>query len=171
MVWMPTATYENALSHYPIQQYTNQNTPIFKYANIELWQFVRLGLNYLESPKPDRSPESVSPAYMHPDSKGFGAYGFSPQAYADVQRIYQFFKQYSWQDILNSQQLYDLANQAFADWLLSKLQGYIQQGSSYREIFNVLQQAWNLGLSGFKQGRQVVDSRATRAKEFLSSNS
>ena len=160
-------TSKNVFSYYLIQQYTNQNTLIFKYATPELWQYLRLGLNYLESPKPDLSPEAVPPTYIHPDSKGFGAYGFSPQAYSDVQRLNQFFKQYSWQNILNSQQLYDLANQAFADWLLSKLQGDIPQGASRSEIFNVLQQSWNLGLSGFKQGRRVVSSREKKAAEFL----
>jgi hypothetical protein len=108
----------------------------------------------------------VPPTYVHPDAKGFGAYGLSPEAYQDVQRICAFFKNYSWQDILHSQQLYELANQAFADWLLKNLQNYIPRNASQKLIFDVLHRAWNVGLSGFKKGAEVVTSRAKRAEEF-----
>ncbi|MCX5707832.1 MAG: hypothetical protein NTY14_02445 [Candidatus Omnitrophica bacterium] len=138
----------------------------FSSASADLWQYLRIGLNYLESPKPLQPPEAVPPTYIHPDSQGFGAYGFSPGAYQDVQRLYPFFQKYSWQEIMNSPKLYDLANQAFADWLLKNLKDYIPEGASKEEIFDVLHQAWNLGLSGFKNGRQVVASRAKRAQEF-----
>jgi hypothetical protein len=113
-------------------------------------------------------PEAVPPTYIHPDSKGFGAYGFSPGAYEDVQRLYPFFQQYSWQDIMSSSKLYDLANQAFADRLLKNLKDYIPANASKEEIFDVIHQAWNLGLTGFKNGRKVVASRAKRAGEFKS---
>jgi hypothetical protein len=140
--------------------------PSFKYATTPLWQYLRLGLNYLESPKPLSPPKTVSPKYVHPDGKGFGAYGFSPQAYQDVQRLYPFFKQHSWQEIMNSPRLYDLANQAFADWLLKNLQEYIPAQATREEIFDLLHQAWNLGLTGFKNGKKVVASRTKRAQEF-----
>jgi hypothetical protein len=138
----------------------------FNCASADLWQYLRIGLNYLESPKPLQPPETVPPTYIHPDSKGFGAYGFSPGAYQDVQRLYPFFQEYSWQDIMNSPKLYELANQAFADWLLKNLKDYIPEGASKEQIFDVLHQAWNLGLNGFKNGRKVVNSRARRAEEF-----
>ena len=138
----------------------------FKYANDNLWEYLRLGLNYLESPKPFSPPESTRPTYRHPDSKGFGAYGFSPEAYRDVQRLYPFFKNYSWQDILNSTKLYELANQAFADFLLKNLQRYIAFDATQKQTFECLQKAWNLGLSGFKNGKVVVASRLRRAEEF-----
>ncbi len=138
----------------------------FNYVNQELWSYLRSGLNYLESPAPLMPPESTPPSYVHPDAKGFGAYGFSPEAYADVQRIYPFFEQYHWEDILRSSKLYDLANQAFADWLLKNLQEYLPPKASKLQIFEVLHQAWNTGLSGFKNGRRVVESRTKRAWEF-----
>jgi hypothetical protein len=138
----------------------------FSWASADLWQYLRSGLNYLESPKPLQPPEVVPPTYIHPDSKGFGAYGFSPGAYEDVQRLYPFFQEYSWQDIMKSPKLYDLANQAFADRLLKGLQNYIPESASKQEVFDVLHQAWNLGLTGFKNGRKVVSSRAKRAEEF-----
>ena len=138
----------------------------FKYADDKLWGYLRLGLNYLESPKPFSLPESTRPTYRHPDSKGFGAYGFSPEAYRDVQRLYPFFKNYSWQDILNSTKLYELANQAFADFLLKNLQRYIAFDATQKQTFECLQKAWNLGLSGFKNGKVVVASRLRRAEEF-----
>jgi len=140
--------------------------PVFQYANDSLWGYLRLGLNFLESPMPESLPEDTLPAYIHPDSKGFGAYGFSPQAYQDVQRFYPFFKNYSWRDILDSQQLYELANQAFADWLLKGLQKYIPPQATEEQIFDVLHNAWNTGLSGFKKGKVVVASRTKRAQEF-----
>lgn len=78
----------------------------FKYANDKLWGYLRLGLNYLESPKPFSLPESIQPTYRHPDLRGFGAYGFSSETYKDVQRLYPFFKNYSWEDILKNLQRY-----------------------------------------------------------------
>jgi hypothetical protein len=142
--------------------------PEFIYATPQRWAYLRKGLNYLESPKPLSFPESVPPTYIHPDSKGFGAYGFSPGAYSDVQRLYPFFKKYSWQDILGSTELYDLANQAFADCLLKNLQAEIPQNAANAQIFDVLHKAWNLGLSGYRKGRSVVSSRIRRAEEFKS---
>jgi hypothetical protein len=141
----------------------------FVFASDDLWQYLRIGLTYLESPSPLQPPETVPPAYIHPDSKGFGAYGFSPGAYQDVQRLYPFFREYSWQDIMRSTRLYDLANRAFADWLLKNLKDYIPEGASKQQIFDILHRAWNLGLAGFKKGRKVVSSRARRAEEFKNS--
>ena len=140
--------------------------PQFHYANAQLWGYLRLGLTYLESPKPSDPPEAVPPTYVHPDSRGFGAYGLSPEAYQDVQRLYPTFKNYDWLDILNSAQLYELANQAFADLLLKNLQNYIPAGATQEQIFDIIHQAWNLGLSGFKNGGMTVVSRIKRAEEF-----
>ena len=138
-----------------------------EYMRPELWQHFRLGLAYLESPKPLDAPEAVSPSYLHPDSKGHGPYGFTRGAYLDVQRLYPSFKKYSWQDILASQKLYDLANQAYADWLLGNLQEYLKYGALDSCAFNILQQAWNLGLSGFKSGKKICSSRRKRAREYM----
>jgi len=141
--------------------------PIFVHVPDELWAYLRLGLNYLESPQPLARPEAIPPAYIHPDGRGFGAYGFSPEAYDDVRQHYAFFQDYTWEEIIDSAALYDLANQAFADLLLKHLQDYIPEGADRKTVFLVLHQAWNLGLSGFKRGRQVVSSRTRRAQEFL----
>jgi hypothetical protein len=146
--------------------FREENLPQFLYATPQRWQYLRIGLNYLESPQPLKPPESVSPAYVHPDLRGFGAYGLSPEAYEDVQRLYPFFRAHSWEQILCSGRLYELANQAFADWLLKDLLKHLPADAGKEEIFDALQQAWNLGLSGFKQGRRVVASRMRRAEEF-----
>ena len=138
----------------------------FQYATAQLWGYLRLGLAYLESPKPSSPPEAVPPTYVHPDSRGFGTYGLSPEAYEDVQRLYPSFKSYDWQDILYSQQLYELANQAFADLLLKHLQEYIPEDATQEQIFDIIHKAWNLGLTGFKNGGKTVASRIKRAKEF-----
>ena len=138
----------------------------FQYAHPQLWAYLRLGLNYLESPKPSSLPETVPPTYVHPDSRGFGAYGLSPEAYQDVQRLYPVFKNYIWQDILHSPQLYELANHAFADLLLKNLQNYIPASATEEQIFDIIHQAWNLGLSGFKNGKITIASRIKRAEEF-----
>jgi|GEM_PF-1181994 len=141
---------------------------VFSCATNELWQYLRKGLNYLESPRPLDDPESVPPSYAHPDGRGFGCYGFSPEAYQDVQRLYPFFRDIPWERILASHRLYDLANQAFCDWLLKNLRDYCPQGDERSDVFDVVQKAWNLGLSGFKKGRMVVSSRMRRAEEFKS---
>ena len=99
-------------------------------------------------------------------SRGFGTYGLSPEAYEDVQRLYPYFKDYTWQNILYSQQLYELANQAFADLLLKNLQEYIPEDATKEQVFDIIQKAWNLGLTGFKNGRETVASRIKRAEEF-----
>jgi hypothetical protein len=143
--------------------------PMFRYATPQLWQYLRKGLNYLESPRPLSRPEDVSAAYQHPDGKGFGPLGFSPAAYEDVQRVYPYFRQYEWRDVLGSSSLYDLANRAFADWLIANLQENIPQSSTRQQVFDVLHKAWNLGLSGYKNGRRVVYSRIRRAEEFVNS--
>ncbi|MFA5099937.1 MAG: hypothetical protein WC547_03530 [Candidatus Omnitrophota bacterium] len=140
----------------------------FSYATDDLWQYLRRGLNYLESPKPLAEPETVLPSYVHPDGRGYGCYGFSPEAYQDVQRLYPYFREYTWDDILGSHRLYDLANRAFCDWLLKNLQGYVSVSQDPSEVFDTVQQAWNLGLGGFKKGRTVVSSRTRRAEEFKS---
>jgi len=142
------------------------NKPQFQYANAQLWGYLRLGLTYLESPKPSLPPEAVPPTYVHPDLRGFGTYGLSPEAYEDVRRIYLDFKDYVWQDILYSPQLYELANQAFADLLLKNLQEYLPENATQEQIFDVIHKAWNLGLTGFKNGRKPVASRTKRAEEF-----
>ena len=138
----------------------------FTYAHVQLWPYLRRGLSYLESPRPLLPPESVPPSYVHPDRNGYGAYGLTPGAYKDVQCSYSFFKNHTWGEILRSPRLYDLASQAFADLLLKNLQGYLRPGATDSEIFNVLQQAWNLGLNGYKSGRNVVFSRTRRAAEY-----
>ncbi len=136
------------------------------YANTELWEYLRKGLAYLESPLPNDPPESVAPGYIHPDLRGFGAYGLTYEAYADVQQIYPLFRNYGWQDILSSGQLYEAANRAFADLLLKNLQNHIPAGADKELIFDILQRAWNVGLSGFKNGKEPVSSRIVRAEEF-----
>ena len=147
-----------------------RETPAFAYATDDLWSYLRKGLTYLESPTPLLPPEAVAPTYVHPDGRGFGAYGFSPEAYQDVQRLYPFFAKYSWEQILHSQRLYDLANRALCDWMLKSLKGYISRNAGKEEVFNAVHKAWNLGVGGFKKGREVVPSRARRAREFLAMN-
>ncbi len=161
------AAHETVPAPRPVQ---SERSPDFLFATDELWSYLRKGLTYLESPSPLKPPEAVPPSYVHPDGRGFGAYGFSPEAYADVQRFYPFFKQYSWERILRSQELYDLANRALCDWMLKNLASYIPENAGKKEIFGVVHKAWNLGMGGFKRGREVVPSRARRAREFLSTN-
>ena len=145
------------------------DSPIeFHYATREMWEYLKAGLNYLESPKPDAPPETIPPSYVHPDKRGFGAYGFSPEAYADVQNLYPYFQGISWEQVMHSGKLYDLANRAFCDWLIKNMQDYIPAGASKAVVFENVHKAWNLGLAGFKKGRQVVASRTRRASEFLS---
>ncbi len=147
--------------------YQKQAGLLFEYADYTLWQYLRQGLSYLESPSPESPPERVPPAYLHPDGLGYGAYGLTAPAYSDVRQFYPFFKKYSWQEILRSGRLYELASQAFADRLLKNLRGYLDPRADHVQTFNLLQQVWNLGFRGFKEGRQVVASRTKRAKEFI----
>ena len=152
----------------PVLAVNSRAVPLFRYATDDLWQYLRKGLNYLESPLPTAAPEAVSPSYVHPDGKGFGCYGFSPGAYQDVQRLYPYFRAFSWDQVLKSPRIYDLANQAFCDWLLKNMQDYCPRPKNPSDVFDAVQQAWNLGLGGFKKGRSVVSSRARRAEEFKS---
>jgi hypothetical protein len=169
-VFLLTALLPCAIARETPTQPAPAGTPVFTCATDELWGYLRKGLTFLESPKPLLPPEAVSPEFIHPDGRGFGAYGFSPEAYEDVQRRYPFFKQYSWDRILHSPRLYDLANQALCDWMLKCLGSYIPRNADKKEVFIVLHKAWNLGVGGFKKGREVVRSRSRRAEEFLTEN-
>ena len=163
-----TGSFKSISAEYtPLAYPITPQKPLFVYASCELWAYLRIGLNYLESPQPLAPPDTIPPTYVHPDGRGFGAYGFSPEAYEDVRQHYAFFRGYSWEDRLASADLYALANQAFADLLLEHLQEYVPEGADKKTVFLVLHQAWNLGLSGFKRGRHVVSSRTRRAEEFL----
>jgi len=152
----------------PVEMVRSNDPVVFQYATSEMWGYLKQGLNYLESPTPLLPPESVPPSYVHPDKRGFGAYGFSPEAYEDVQRLYPYFQEFSWEQVMHSGKLYDLANRAFCDWLLKNLRDYIPAGAPKSAVFEAVHKAWNLGLGGFKQGREVVASRTRRAAEFLS---
>jgi hypothetical protein len=154
----------------PLVQPVSIDGPVFECANDELWGYLRKGLTYLESPTPLLPPEAVVPSYVHPDGRGFGAYGFSPEAYEDIQRLYPYFRNVSWEQLLGSQRLYDLANRALCDWMLKSLADYIPRSASKEEVFQVVHKAWNLGMGGFRKGREVVASRTRRAAEFLASN-
>jgi hypothetical protein len=46
------------------------------------------------------------------------------------------------------------------------LQEEIPAGTAPERVFDVVHQAWNVGLSGYKHGRQTVASRIIRAGEF-----
>jgi hypothetical protein len=157
---------ETLSAEYPVLPETQPSQTCFQYANANLWGYLRMGLTYLESPQPFASPEAVPPSYVHPDARGFGAYGLSPEAYEDVQNAYPDFKKHDWQEILESQQLYELASRAFADLLLKCLREYIPDGTGQEQIFDIIHKAWNLGLTGFKNGGQTVASRMKRAEEF-----
>jgi hypothetical protein len=157
-----------AISHESVPGERIRGEPYFLYATDDLWLYLRKGLNYLESPQPLAEPEAVPPSYVHPDGRGFGCYGFSPEAYQDVRRLYPYFREISWRQVLASPRLYDLANRAFCDWLLMNLRDRIALTGDRATIYDAVQQAWNLGLSGYKKGRAVVSSRTRRAEEFKS---
>ncbi|MDD5116364.1 MAG: hypothetical protein PHW98_04795 [Candidatus Omnitrophica bacterium] len=161
-----TLNAETLAAEYPGLPEILPSQACFQYANANLWGYLRMGLTYLESPQPFAYPEAVPPSYVHPDARGFGAYGLSPEAYEDVQNAYPDFKKYNWQEILKSQQLYELASRAFADLLLKHLREYIPDGAGQEQIFDIIHKAWNLGLTGFKNGGQTVASRMKRAEEF-----
>lgn len=143
--------------------------PMFEHARPQLWRYLRRGLNFLESPLPLQAPETVLPSYVHPDGRGYGPYGLSPAAYADVQTAYPYFRPFSWGKVLSSPSLYERASQAFCDLLLKHTEEYLPASAERQEVFDLTQKVWNLGLRGFKQGRTVVSSRQRRAVEFMRS--
>ncbi|MGE5307866.1 MAG: hypothetical protein ACM3OC_02120 [Deltaproteobacteria bacterium] len=157
-------------ARHQVMQKAGTGTPRFESATDEMWSYLRKGLTYLESPTPLLPPEAVAPSYIHPDGRGFGAYGFSPEAYEDVQRLYPYFRAFSWEQVLRSQKLYDLANRALCDWMLKSLSDLIPANAEKKEVFTVLHKAWNLGMGGLRKGREVVPSRARRAAEFLATS-
>jgi hypothetical protein len=50
--------------------------------------------------------------------------------------------------------------------LLKNLRDYIPENATQEQIFDIIHRAWNLGLTGFKNGRETVASRIRRAEEF-----
>lgn len=132
--------------------------PKYRYFTPERWSQLRPLIEYLET-----SSQGVPLTYKHPGGKGagYGPLGLTRVAYKDVQRLYPEFRNYVFEDILASPELYDLASRAYADALFWN---YLKSPEgNLSDIFNLLQRYWFTGPSGGK----IPASRQRKAEEWL----
>ncbi len=130
--------------------------------NDELWSYLRSGLNYVEA-----SGEDLPANFVHPGGVAYGPLAMTRIAIKDVLMHYEEMEDYDIDDILNDIELYERCGKLFADLLLGhylKIQG---SGISKEDIFDILQRAWFLGPTIFKDGGKVPESRSHNAREYI----
>jgi hypothetical protein len=139
----------------------------FNYADDNLWSYLRSGLSQLETGTLD--PSTVKPGFTHAD-KTKGAYGFSENAYKDVQKAYpSYFKGLTYQDVTSDPSHYELASRAYADLMLKHLQNHIH-GLTYPQTFNEFQKIWNTGATGYDKGKPTAKGRQKNADKYIEEN-
>lgn len=127
-----------------------------------LWQYLRKGLNFVET-----SGEEVAPDFVHPGGVAYGAVALTRIAIQDVIQHSAEFAAYTVDDILDDSSLYEQCALYYADLLLRhylKVQGI---GMTKEEIFDILQKAWFLGPNLYKKGRAVPGSREKNARSYM----
>jgi hypothetical protein len=128
----------------------------------ELWQYLRKGLNYLET-----SGRQLPPSFVHPGGKAFGALGLSQAAVQDVIKNSPALSGFSPQEVFRQQAVYEEVAKNYADLLLRHYLGMDYRNMPAAEVFMVLEKAWFLGPGLYKKGNPVLLSREERAREYI----
>jgi len=128
----------------------------------ELWQYLRTGLNYLET-----SGKNYPPSFMHPGGKAYGALGLSQVAVMDVIKNSPSLSKLIPEDVFTKRELYEEFAKSYADLLLRHYLGMDYSNMPQEQVFTVLQRAWFLGPGLYKKGSQPLLSREERAREYI----
>ena len=128
----------------------------------ELWQYLRTGLNYLET-----SGKNYPPSFMHPGGKAYGALGLSQVAVMDVIKNSPSLSKFIPEDVFTKRELYEEFAKSYADLLLRHYLGMDYSNMPQEQVFTVLQRAWFLGPGLYKKGSQPLLSREERAREYI----
>jgi len=128
----------------------------------ELWQYLRTGLNYLET-----SGKNYPPSFMHPGGKAYGALGLSQVAVMDVIKNSPSLSKFIAEDVFTKRELYEEFAKSYADLLLRHYLGMDYSNMPQEQVFTVLQRAWFLGPGLYKKGSQPLLSREERTREYI----
>jgi len=128
----------------------------------ELWQYLRTGLNYLET-----SGKNYPPSFIHPGNKAYGALGLSQVAVMDVIKNSPFLSKFIPEDVFTRRELYEEFAKNYADLLLRHYLGMDYSNMPQEQVFTVLQRVWFLGPGLYKKGSQPLLSREERAREYI----
>ena len=133
--------------------------------NEALWKYLRGGLNYVEA-----SGEEVPTDFVHPGGVAYGPLALTRIAIRDVLQHYNEFRDYSVSDILSDARLYEKCAKLYSDLLLRHYLKIDRTGLAREEIFNILQKAWFLGPTQYKQGKKIPRSRMNGAHAYILSH-
>jgi len=128
----------------------------------ELWQYLRAGLNYLET-----SGKNYPPDFAHPGGQAYGSLGLTRIAVMDVIQNYPALAKFTPDKVFTETAAYEEAARNYADLLLRHYLGMDYCNLPEEQVFTVLQRAWFLGPNLYKNGGQVLISRERRAQEYL----
>ena len=128
----------------------------------ELWQYLRTGLNYLET-----SGKKYPPGFIHPGGKAYGALGLSQVAVMDVIKNSPSLSKFTAEDVFTKDKLYEEFAKSYADLLLRHYLGMDYSNMPQEQVFTVLQRAWFLGPGLYKKGSQPLLSREEKAREYI----
>ena len=128
----------------------------------ELWQYLRTGLNYLET-----SGKNYPPGFIHPGGKAYGALGLSQVAVMDVIKNSPSLSKFIAEDVFTKDELYEEFAKSYADLLLRHYLGMDYSNMPQEQVFTVLQRAWFQGPGLYKKGSQPLLSREERAREYI----
>jgi len=132
------------------------------YAKTRLWRYLRKGLNYLEA-----SGEDVPLNFKHPGGVAYGPLAITPIAVKDVQQHYPSLSGYSFEDVISKRSLYEKFAILYAYLLLKHYIKMEYLKMPREEVFDILQKAWFLGPTLYREGSPVIASRETRAREYI----
>ncbi len=127
-----------------------------------LWEYLRRGLNYLET-----SGRNCPPNFVHPGGKAYGPLGLTPIAVLDVIQNYPSLSRYRPEDVFTEPAIYENFAKSYVDLLLRHYLGIKYWTMSFEEVFEILQKVWFLGPGLYKEGCAVLASREERAKEYI----
>jgi len=130
----------------------------------ELWRYLRKGINYLEA-----SGKELRPYYMHAGSKAYGPLALTPIAIKDVKKHRPDLSGFGIEEVLIDKELYEVFALAYADLLLKHYLKLDYFRMDKKEVFSILEKAWFLGPTLYKNGHPVIASREANAARYISS--
>lgn len=143
---------ETAINHYPIIPMSDQ-----------LWQYLRKGLNYLETSGKDYPPD-----FVHPGGRAFGPLGLTQIAIQDVINNHVFLTSFEVKDVFKNREIYDDFAKAYADLLLRHYLKINYWNMPKSQVFDILQKAWFLGPGLYLKSGEIIPARKERANEYIS---
>jgi len=128
----------------------------------QLWQYLRAGLNYLES-----SGQNYPPNFVHPGGVAYGSLGLSRIAVLDVIQNSPSLSKFNPEDVFNDVNLYEDFAKSYADLLLRHYLKLEYWKMPSEQVFSILQKAWFLGPGLYRQGHADISSREKRTQEYI----